>query len=104
LLKTVAKRIEATIRGSDVAARMGGDEFSVLLTNTDDGNARETAQRLVAALSRPYAGVRTRVSASIGIAIYPHAGNDLGELLEHADRALYAVKRAGRNGFKMAHA
>lgn len=104
LLKTVAKRIEATIRGSDVAARMGGDEFSVLLANTDDGNARETAQRLVAALSRPYAGVRTRVSASIGIAIYPHAGNDLGELLEHADRALYAVKRAGRNGFKMAHA
>lgn len=102
LLKTVAKRIEATIRGSDAAARMGGDEFSVLLADTDDCNAKETAHRLVAALSQPYAGVRTRISASIGIAIYPYAGKDLSELLEHADRALYAVKRAGRNGFKMA--
>jgi diguanylate cyclase (GGDEF)-like protein len=102
LLKAVARRIEATIRAADVAARMGGDEFSVLLADTDDDNAKETARRLVAALAQPYAGVKTGVSASIGIAIYPHAGKDLGELLEHADRALYAVKRDGRNGFKMA--
>lgn len=104
LLKAVARRIEATIRAADAAARMGGDEFSVLLADTDDDNAKETARRLVAALAQPYAGVNTRVSASIGIAIYPHAGHDLAELLEHADRALYAVKRAGRNGFQMARA
>ncbi len=97
LLELVARRIEATIRASDAAARMGGDEFSILLVDADQESASETAHRLVAELSKPYAGIATRVSASIGIAVYPEAGSDLGELLENADRALYAAKRSGRN-------
>src|SRR5574343_816931 len=97
LLEAVARRIESTIRASDAAARMGGDEFSILLVDADQASAQETAQRLVLELAKPYEGIDTPVSASIGIAVYPTAGKDLGELLENADRALYAAKRSGRN-------
>jgi diguanylate cyclase (GGDEF)-like protein len=102
LLESVARRIEATIRASDAAARMGGDEFAILLVDADQCSAEETAQRLVARLSEPYDSIRSCVTASIGIAVYPAAGNDLGELLENADRALYAAKRSGRNTFCLA--
>lgn len=102
LLEVVARRIEGTIRASDAAARMGGDEFAILLFDADQCSAEETAQRLVARLSEPYDGVQCYVTASIGIAVYPAAGNDLGELLENADRALYAAKRSGRNTFCLA--
>ena len=97
LLAAVARRLEATIRAADAAARMGGDEFSILLVDADEESATETAHRLVAELGKPYPGIQTRVSASIGIAVYPEAGTDLAELLENADRALYAAKRGGRN-------
>lgn len=102
LLESVARRIEATIRASDAAARMGGDEFAILLVDADQCSAEETAQRLVARLSEPYDSINSCVTASIGIAVYPAAGNDLGELLENADRALYAAKRSGRNTFCLA--
>jgi diguanylate cyclase (GGDEF)-like protein len=78
LLESVARRIEATIRASDAAARMGGDEFSILLVDADQESAHETAQRLVTELSRPYEGIQTRVSASIGIAVYPDDGKKIG--------------------------
>jgi diguanylate cyclase (GGDEF)-like protein len=111
LLEAVARRIESGIRASDAAARMGGDEFSILLIDADRASAEETAQRLVSSLSAPYEGIRTPVSASIGIAIYPDHGEDICTLLENADRALYAAKHAGRNtccfavrGDKKAHA
>ena len=102
LLEAVARRIEATIRASDAAARMGGDEFSILLVDADRDNAEETAQRLVARLAEPYEGIRSPVSASIGIAIYPTHGHDICALLENADRALYAAKHGGRNTFCLA--
>lgn len=102
LLEAVARRIEGTIRASDAAARMGGDEFAILLFDADQCSAEETAQRLVARLSEPYEGIQGYVTASIGIAVYPAAGRDLGELLENADRALYAAKRSGRNTFCLA--
>lgn len=97
LLKVVAERIADTIRASDVAARMGGDEFSILLGNADFDDASETASRLCEVLGQPYPGVSSRISASIGIAIYPLAGECLEALLEHADQALYKAKRSGKN-------
>lgn len=97
LLKTVATRIQQSIRANDVAARTGGDEFLVLLARADEAAAVELSRRLLAALRQPYEGVRAEVSASIGIAVYPHAGKTLTRLLESADRALYAAKRAGRD-------
>jgi len=102
LLAAVARRLEATIRAADAAARMGGDEFSILLVDAGEESATETAHRLVAELGKPYPGIQTRVSASIGIAVYPQAGADLAELLENADRALYAAKRGGRNTCRLA--
>lgn len=96
LLASVARRIENTIRASDAAARMGGDEFSILLIDTNTERALETAQRLITRLSEPYEGITTPVSASIGIAVYPDAGTNLAQLLEKADQALYAAKHAGR--------
>lgn len=97
LLKTVATRILHSIRANDVAARTGGDEFLVLLAHADEAVAVELGRRLLAALRQPYEGVRAQVSASIGIAVYPHAGQTLTQLLESADRALYEAKRAGRD-------
>lgn len=88
--------------GLGAAARMGGDEFSILLVDAGEESATETAHRLVAELGKPYPGIQTRVSASIGIAVYPQAGADLAELLENADRALYAAKRGGRNTCRLA--
>lgn len=102
LLEAVARRIESTIRASDAAARMGGDEFSILLVDADKESAEETAQRLVTRLAEPYDGIRSPVSASIGIAIYPTHGKDICQLLEKADRALYVAKHGGRNAFRLA--
>lgn len=102
LLEAVARRIESTIRASDAAARMGGDEFSILLVDADRESAVETAQRLVTRLAEPYDGIRSPVSASIGIAIYPTHGKDICQLLENADRALYVAKHGGRNAFRLA--
>ena len=96
VLKFVAERITAAVRASDVVARIGGDEFVVLLANTDLDSARLVADKLVGALAAPYPGVRPAVSASVGIAMYPEAGDDIAELLRHADAALYRAKSAGR--------
>ena len=102
LLEAVARRIESTIRASDAAARMGGDEFAILLVDADRKSAEETAQRLVARLAEPYDGIRSPISASIGVAIYPTHGQDICQLLENADRALYLAKHGGRNAFRLA--
>lgn len=102
LLEAVARRIESAIRASDAAARMGGDEFAILLVDADRDSAEETAQRLVTRLAEPYDGIRSPISASIGIAIYPTHGRDICQLLENADRALYLAKHGGRNAFRLA--
>ncbi|MBL8403277.1 MAG: GGDEF domain-containing protein [Dechloromonas sp.] len=102
LLEAVARRIESAIRASDAAARMGGDEFAILLVDADRDSAEETAQRLVTRLAEPYEGICSPVSASIGIAIYPTHGQDICQLLENADRALYLAKHGGRNAFRLA--
>ena len=102
LLQDVARRIESTIRASDSASRVGGDEFCVFLHDADPVTAEEISARLVAALNQPYEGGRTQVTASIGIAVYPFDGTSPDQLMEAADRALYAVKAAGRNTYARA--
>lgn len=104
LLRGVAARLLATLRASDVAARVGGDEFLLLLCAADEAGAAEMATRLLATLREPYEGVPVPVTASIGIAVYPQAGVDPSALVESADRALYAAKRAGRNNVQKARA
>jgi len=102
LLHAAAQRIKDSIRESDVAARVGGDEFAVLLANVDARDAAGVCRKLVDALSAPYAlgTSEMRVSASIGCASYPEAGRTVEALARRADSAMYRAKHAG----KMHHA
>jgi diguanylate cyclase (GGDEF)-like protein len=102
VLIEVSSRINGIIRASDLAARFGGDEFCVMLVDADQATATSIAGRLVAEISRAYRDVRTQVSASVGIAIYPEAADTLASLIAAADGALYKVKNSGRNGFAVA--
>ena len=100
LLKTLAQRMRANLHADSTLARIGGDEFVVLLTRRDHaGHARQQAEQLCACLRQPVQldGKTLQVSASIGIAWYPEHGGDALSLIQHADLAMYQAKRAGRN-------
>jgi diguanylate cyclase (GGDEF)-like protein len=102
LLRDTAQRLQAILREGEVLARMGGDEFAVLLTENFSGEfaAQAAAQRILAALRQPFdlgVGRQASISASIGSALYPHDGADAETLLRRADLALYAAKAAGRD-------
>lgn len=102
VLIEAGQRIEQAVRSSDTVARLGGDEFMVLLGTTDPSHALSTAERIVDALSQPYAMTPCPVSASAGVSLYPDHGNTLETLLAAADQALYAAKSAGRHNSQMA--
>lgn len=103
VLKAVADRLLVMMREGDTVARIGGDEFVVLLdAPTTHGQLVAVAEKLVAALKLPVDvdGVEMRVGASIGISRYPHDGQTVSELLATADHAMYAVKADGNGGFR----
>ena len=90
--------LRANLRGADVAARSGGEEFVVVLPETDRSGAMHVAQHLrraTAALTVPRLGAR--ITASFGIATLPDDALDIDAMLRLADRALYAAKQRGRN-------
>jgi diguanylate cyclase (GGDEF)-like protein len=99
VLSFAAGLIRATLRASDVAARYGGDEFALILPDTDANEAAAAAERLQAAFrTTPFEAERRSpyyLGASIGIATYPSGGRTPAELLAAADERLYAAKRAG---------
>lgn len=100
LLKEFSQRVRSVLRESDMPARIGGDEFVVLLhTIEDDLDASIVAEKLRLAINQPFVleGQTLVVSACIGIALYPEAGTDLLELSRHADQAMYRAKENGRN-------
>ena len=104
LLKTVAQRVRSTVRTQDVVVRMGGDEFVVILKGVQQtGQVSETAERINQALSAPMVvdGRTLVTTVSIGVALYPHDGLDMGELLRHSDTAMYQAKDRGRNNFQV---
>jgi diguanylate cyclase (GGDEF)-like protein len=95
LLKQVGVRLRAALRESDTVARLGGDEFGVLLPKVLDSAAAVTvARKLRKALEEPFTihGLTLRMEASIGIALYPHHGDDVHSLLQRADVAMYVAK------------
>ena len=105
LLVETAHRLVREVRDSDTVARLGGDEFAVILPMIGGrAEVEEVARRVVAALAQPFAlaGGEARISASVGVAIYPEHGADLEHIRASADAALYAVKAAGRNGYRLA--
>jgi diguanylate cyclase (GGDEF)-like protein len=103
LLQAVALRLQGMLRSSDIIARMGGDEFAVLVTAMEGPQDMDVlAQKLVEGLSAPYEGIAPtalHTSPSIGIAFFPRDGHDVEVLCRHADTAMYASKKAGRNRF-----
>lgn len=103
VLKLIANRIKKVLRKSDVAGRMGGDEFAVVLEGNVTCEATAVvAQKLLTSLSAPYTlseGQVAHVSASIGIACSPNDGNDLKGLLSQADTAMYEAKKLGKNRY-----
>lgn len=103
LLIAASQRIERNVRSGDIVARMGGDEFAVLLENVPDlGAARRVAQKLTEALSKTYLleGHRVNATVSIGVTILPNDRGDPETLIKNADIAMYQAKNAGRNGYK----
>lgn len=103
LLKETALRLMDCVRGSDTVARMGGDEFTIILTKIiKPRGAAVVAQRIVESLSRKFllGDNACSVSASVGISLYPSDGNDPTTLLKNADNAMYRVKQHGKNGYQ----
>ncbi|WP_431281508.1 bifunctional diguanylate cyclase/phosphodiesterase [Humitalea sp. 24SJ18S-53] len=99
LLQRVAACMREVLRDVDLLARMGGDEFSIVLGRTDMERAARVAQRLLDAVRQPHtiAGHRVMVGVSIGIAAYPLDGGTVEQLLRNGDAALYQAKAGGRN-------
>lgn len=103
-LASVAQTLETVIRESDFVARLGGEEFAILLPDTNVAGAREIAERLRAEIQRidlSRAGIKTPITGSFGIASYDGDCGSIAGLLEHADKALYLAKREGRNRSKI---
>jgi diguanylate cyclase (GGDEF)-like protein len=103
LLKEVANRLKACVRDSDTVARMGGDEFVVLLPELGDEHyAAKVAQKIITSVAKPFIllGQECRVTASIGISSYPKDGPDEQALTKNADIAMYQAKEDGRNNFQ----
>ncbi len=105
VLTEVSERIKSCLRQVDTVARLGGDEFVMVMHQADAAGAQATAQRVIEAMSRPFAqgGLSFTVTCSIGIALYPNDGETLDELLRHADKAMYSVKEGGRAGYRFHH-
>lgn len=102
LLVQAAHRIQASVRETDTVARMGGDEFVVLLTQIHDPVViSDVAQALVNSLARPFnvEGTEVVVTGSVGIAMYPEDATDTDSLMKCADQAMYGSKNRGRNQF-----
>ena len=103
LLMEVAHRISGRLRASDTVARMGGDEFVVLMEDLHEiDDCASLAQELILEIAQPMdlCGHPVQVGASMGMAFYPEDGTDSVELMKRADRAMYAAKSAGRNTFR----
>jgi diguanylate cyclase (GGDEF)-like protein/PAS domain S-box-containing protein len=103
LLKDISKRLTGVLRKSDTVARIGGDEFVIMLQNLPDVNSvTKVADKIIRQFNRPFnlAGQDCYSTASIGIALYPTDGEDMEMLLKNADIALYKAKEVGRNKYK----
>ncbi|MEH6909381.1 MAG: EAL domain-containing protein [Oceanicoccus sp.] len=103
LLKEAAQRLSRCIRSGDTVARMGGDEFEVVLSYvTDPNDVAQMAQRIVQQFSKPFCidDREYSVTCSVGIALYPENGNNPHQLVRNADLAMYQSKDMGRNQYQ----
>ena len=101
LLIELAQRLQGELRDVDMVSRLGGDEFIVLLPDTDIHGAEHVVQKLLEIATQPFI-IHTHeliVTASIGIALYPDDGTDVEILFKNADTAMYRAKQDGRNTY-----
>jgi len=103
VLLDVAHRIQACLRQQDTLARLGADQFVLLLDDADTLAAEATARRVLNVVAQPFSndGAHFTVTCSIGVALAPAHGTELDELARHADAAMRAVKAAGRAHFRL---
>lgn len=104
LLREVAGRLAATLRTGDTAARVGGDEFAVVLAQlTHAQDAAIVARKILQAIGAKMMIEQEErtVTASIGVALFPDHGHDEEDLLRKADAAMFAAKEAGKNAFRV---
>jgi len=101
LLMELSQRLNFAIREEDTASRMGGDEFVLLLPQTDANGAAQVAQKLLSSISKTFLieDHELSVTASLGIALYPSDGSDIETLSKNADVAMYRAKQEGRNAY-----
>ncbi|MEH2079875.1 MAG: CHASE2 domain-containing protein [Nostoc sp.] len=105
LLMTIAERLSNSLRASDTVSRLGGDEFTVILRAIPDVQiAAQVAEKILSSITKPIVldGYTIRVSASIGISVYPYNSLDSETLIKQADAAMYRAKRLGKNCYKFA--
>jgi two-component system, cell cycle response regulator len=104
LLKSVAERLKACVREVDTVARMGGDEFTIILEGvSSEQNILVVAKRITESIATPFElkGHQISIGISIGITIYPHDDHPVDELLKHADMAMYRAKQQGGSAFHL---
>lgn len=102
VLKEVANRMKDCLRSTDICARIGGDEFIVIATQLEaPHHAKEIAEKLLKQLQLPIqiGKDQCELGASIGVSLYPDHGQEVGELIDKADKAMYQVKTSGKNGY-----
>ncbi|HRH80954.1 MAG TPA: EAL domain-containing protein [Thiobacillaceae bacterium] len=99
LLVEAGRRLGDLVRATDTVSRLGGDEFVLMLLGVGQHGAGEVSEKILAAMREPFdvEGHSLALSTSIGIALFPRDGLDIGELLKNADTALYRAKQEGRN-------
>ena len=102
-LVELAQRLRRQVRASDLVARLGGDEFFVMLEGVQDMvGVERVVVKIIDALRKPYPGIgdaQRRVSATLGVSIFPDDAPDATTLIEHADEAMYTAKQAGKNAY-----
>ncbi|MDZ8033927.1 CHASE2 domain-containing protein [Nostoc sp. DedSLP04] len=105
LLMTIAGRLSNSLRASDTVSRLGGDEFTVILRAIPNVQiAAKVAEKILSSITKPIVldGYTIRVSASIGISVYPYNSQDSETLMKQADTAMYRAKRLGKNRYEFA--
>lgn len=101
VLRSVANRLKQCVRHDDVVARIGGDEFVIILSGIETISLLSVIHKIITAIAVPYTTTCKAVAltSSVGVATYPGNGRTVDELVAHADAAMYRSKRAGRNFF-----
>lgn len=103
LLQTIAERLSASVRKSDTVARIGGDEFAILLEGIQkEKDVAQVVETVIKAISEPYTlqNSETFITGSVGISVFPKDGETPDSLIQNADRAMYSSKEDGKNTYQ----